>query len=118
MVFIPNENAPGPKGTGAFCIWDLSNDLGTQSGFEQGRALRDKFGKFTGFYRALSFVVNDERALFGLFGGVFANAHQRIDDVVKSVHVVIVHHNFMLVGRFFSQRQICLFLNLFVCGHN
>lgn len=109
---------PRARLPGAFCVIQILNNFSAESGFEQRCALWDQLSKFAGFYRTFSLVVNNKRALFGLFGGVLANAHQGIDDVVKSVDIVVVHHNLMLVGRFFSQRQICLFLNLFFCGHN
>jgi hypothetical protein len=44
------------------------------------------------FYSILSFVVDEHGALFGLLTFVLAHLHQRFNDMVKGIHLVIPYN--------------------------
>lgn len=59
---------------------------------------------------AFAFIMDNNRALFGLFAGVAANFDQRIDHPIEGIHVVIVDYqlfNVRIYG-FFQNFQLCI----------
>lgn len=49
------------------------------------------------FYDAFASVVNHDGALLRLLVGMAADVHQSLDDVVESVVIVVVEHQFAAV---------------------
>jgi hypothetical protein len=63
-------------------------------------------------YRALAFVMDEERALLGLLRLVAAYINERFDNVVERVDIVVVHDKVAHVGGFFQEQNVLVVLDL------
>src|SRR5690606_22813818 len=72
------------------------NYFSTQACFQKLGAGRSQLVDRSCFYGTLSFIVDDQRALFGLFGCVVANTYQRFNHMIESIDIVIVDDNLIV----------------------
>ena len=69
-------------------VRDFSGDAPAADFISQG----DKLLEVAVFDRTFALVVNQDRTLFGLFGGVLAHVNQGVDHKFKRVHFVVEDH--------------------------
>jgi hypothetical protein len=86
--------------TRVVCVYKRLQDPGVDAGFTNGLAHGLEKIESAHLDGTLALVVDEQRALLGLFGRVLAYANQRGDNVLECVYVVVEDHEVHLVDGF------------------